>query len=284
MFLNQILEEYKEADNKDVILNRFLDNLWHSKFTLHKYKKYYKYEINEQLLDNRIDLIELFNKYKTIEFTVCRSFYKNQILKPIDYIRIHINNMYGYLVDKDVYYNKYYYDLLLKPKKEYYKITKIMKSNGNLDSIDYQEVKNNIEQALSEAEIFKEQSIAKKYNIKFSQYKKLINTYIKRIFDNYIPIEEYEKKHGWDANITVDGWSEDNYIIKYFCKSLTGYMRNYIKDLNSGKYIECVNCGELIIPTNNRQKYCKSCWKEIREQQNKDKALRYYHKSKNFTI
>jgi len=45
----------------------------------------------------------------------------------------------------------------------------------------------------------------------------------------------------------------------------------------------CDECARLIKVNSNRQKFCPTCWKEIREQQNKDKALRYYYKNKNFT-
>ena len=40
-------------------------------------------------------------------------------------------------------------------------------------------------------------------------------------------------------------------------------MKNYINQLYSGKYIQCLNCGILIKQSrNNRQKYCPTCWKE----------------------
>src|SRR5690606_14966227 len=122
---------------------------------------------------------------------------------------------------------------LKTPKQEYFKA---VKKRGN---VNYEEVKERIEKALAEAEMVKKESIAKKIDMPFKDYKQLINGFIERIFNNYIPIEEYEKKHGWDFKVFVDSWSEDNFIIKYFCKSLTGYMRKYVKKLRSGKYIRC---------------------------------------------
>lgn len=61
-------------------------------------------------------------------------------------------------------------------------------------------------------------------------------------------------------------------MIKYFCKSLTGYMRNYISKLYSGKYIQCAKCTKLIKPTNNRQKYCKECARQVKLDQTRDIA------------
>lgn len=105
--------------------------------------------------------------------------------------------------------------------------------------------------------------------MEWTEYKKLISEYIERIFQNYIPSHEYEKKHGWEVRVNTDSWSEDNYIVKYFCKSLTGYMRNYVRDQKPKKDIEknCVGCSKRIVANSNRQKYCNSCWKTIRNEQ-----------------
>ena len=46
----------------------------------------------------------------------------------------------------------------------------------------------------------------------------------------------------------------------------------------------CEKCGCLIIQSNNRKKYCVVCWKEIREKQNREKALKYYHKNKTLPL
>jgi len=265
MFLSQILDEYKISNNKQEIIDKFINRLWDSEYGFKKYKKQYKYEVFNDLLDNRQDLIELFNKYNVVEYTVCRSFYKKKLLQPIDYIRIRINNMYGFLFDKDVYYNKKYYNLLLTPKKEYFRLVNMKKENGNIEDVKYDEVLNNINNAFNEAELIKQESINKKHNMNFNNYKKIINTYISRLFDNYICPEEYEKVHGWELKVVVDGWSEDNYVIRYFCKSLTLYMRSYIRDINKNikKYKECEVCYIPFLPTNNKSKYCSICAKEI---------------------
>lgn len=285
MFLNQILEEYKVSDNKQQIIDDFINRLWDSEYVFKKYKKQYKYEVFDELLDYRQDLIELFNKYSMIEYTVCKSFYKKK-LESIDYIRVRLNNMYGFLFDKDVYYNRKYYNLLLTPKKEYFRLVNIKKDVGNIDDIKYDNIFNNIENAFEEAEIIKQESVNKKHNISFNNYKKLINTYIERIFNNYKSIEEYEKDHEWELNIKVDGWSEDNYAIKYFCKSLTWYLRNYIKDINNNtdKYKECVSCGSLFAFTNNKSKYCLTCAKEIKREQNRIADRKYKLKIRNEKI
>lgn len=44
--------------------------------------------------------------------------------------------------------------------------------------------------------------------------------------------------------------------------------------------IECDNCGLLIFPTNNRQKYCKVCYDEIHKQIDKEYQRRKYNNSR----
>jgi predicted RNA-binding Zn-ribbon protein involved in translation (DUF1610 family) len=57
-------------------------------------------------------------------------------------------------------------------------------------------------------------------------------------------------------------------------------MKNYINQLYSGKYIQCVNCGILIKPKNNRQKYCPTCWKEKQKEWDREYQKRKYHNSR----
>jgi hypothetical protein len=262
LFLNQLLEEYQESDNakdKDELFKQFTDRLWKSKYVFKKYKKYYTHEVNESLLGDNQELISIFNQYNSVEYTVCKSFYKKR-LEFIDYIRIHINNMYGINFDSDVYYSREYYKLILTPKKEYFRVIKEIK-NGI--TVDADIIKNNIDKDVRESEIIKTKSINRKSSMKFSEYKKLINTYLIKLFENYIPVEDYEKKNGWEVKVNVDGWSEDNYVVSYFCKSLTGYMKDYRRELSGfkkrDKLKHCQVCGALILDSKNVKKYCNDC-------------------------
>jgi hypothetical protein len=65
--ISELLDEYKEIDDhrKEILVNEFINRLWKSNYTYKTYKKYYTYIVKDDLLDNRIDLIDLFNKYIT---------------------------------------------------------------------------------------------------------------------------------------------------------------------------------------------------------------------------
>lgn len=190
--LSELLEDYKDTndiDQKNQLIAEFINMLWSSTYVFKKMKKQYTYKVNEELLKDRNDLLELFQKHKQIDITYCKSYYSKK-LNSIDYIRIHINNMFGYLVDKNVYLPKEYYQLLLTPKKEYYETIKKIK-NG--ESVDCNEIRNRIETSLVEAEQIKQLAVTNKIDLKWKDYKKLINTYIERLFNNYIPLMNMKK-------------------------------------------------------------------------------------------
>ena len=278
IYLNELLNEYQNnnENKKERCLEVFVSKLWDSKCNIEIYSRYYAYDVEKRLLDYRHDLIDLFEKYNSIEYKVCKSFYNSSLLESIDFIRIHINNMYTYLFNKEVYLNKKYYRLLKTPRTEYFKAIKC-KDKNNLNLIH---IENDIQQSLKDADLVKKKSVDKKFYLSWSSYQKLINGYIERIFSNYKSLEEYERDRDWNIDVMIDGWNEDNFIIGYFCKSLSGYMRNYIRKLNSGKYIQCTECNKLIKPTNNKNKYCSECAREVWKKYNAQKQREYYYKNK----
>lgn len=254
--LNELLEDYQEY-NEDEAYDEFISMLWNSKYGMRTYKKVYTFKIQPKALNNDERLINLFKSYQKIEVRYAKSYY-NDSPTSIDMIRIRVNSMYLYLTNHDVFLSKEYYDELLKPRNLYYQTIKAIKDGKE---IDVDEIINNIKISNVKLMEIKERDIAKKIDLTFTEYKKLINEYILRLFNNYKPPHQYEIEHGWELKVDHDGWHEDNYIVKYFCKSLTGYMQSYVKSLNV-KIKHCQECGEILNVTGNRQKYCLSCSKE----------------------
>ncbi|MVP00808.1 hypothetical protein [Paenibacillus lutrae] len=260
MFLSELLEDYKESDEQRAILQAFVDRVWKSKCSSKKYERYYSFQICSASLDNREDLIQLFTSYNRISYTVFKSYYTQKI-EPVDQIRIHLNNVYAFLCDPEVYYPKEYYSLLLTPKREYFKTVSQIKNGEKVEAPPIQAA---IAQALEQAMNIRKQSIENKANLSWSEYKKIINSYIERIFSNYIPVEDYEKKHGWELRAPVDWWSEDHYAIKYMCTCITGYMRNYVRDRKPKAVKEklCSLCKESFFYKSSKRLYCDSCKKQ----------------------
>ena len=277
MYLEQLLEEYQESDNKEVkeeIFKQFIERLWRSKYRLTKYKKKYQFKINEKALNYRDDLIELFKKYQDIECDFVKSSFRKVSIEPIDYIRIRINNLYAIYFDKEVYYDKEYYEFLGTAKKEYYATVDKLKK-GDLVSAD--DIEEKIKSSLKQAEFIKNKNINRKLELKWSEYKKLINEFLRKIFDNYITIEEYESKYGWELKVSVDGWNEDHFVVRYFCKSLSGYMRDFKREMlgfrKTDKLKTCKICGRLFKVTGRNHHMCVDC-KFIKEKENNKRYAR----------
>lgn len=266
--LTEMLEDYKDGDDKlkkDIVFV-FKKKLWNSKCKFRKYIKKYSFIVDTNII-HRQDLINLLNEYNSIDYKVNKNIYKSK-MNSIDYIKVHINNLYGVKFDNEIYLSKKYYSCLLTPKKEYFKIIKQIRQGQDEDKIDINNIKSRINNALILAEKEKQKSINHKCTLKWVEYKKLINTYIKRIFDNFIPLVEYEDHDNWEIDdVLIDGWNEDNYIISYMCASLTGYIKNYYNKYfnikRNREYIYCENCGIPIERTNGRKKYCLRCAREI---------------------
>lgn len=257
LLLNELLEDYQEF-NEDEAYDEFVKLLWESKYGCRTYKKSYAFKLQPEKLNNNEELIELFSKYENVELRHAISYYKDNPTS-IDMIRIHVNNMYMYLTDKDVYLSKEYVNAKISPKKLYFKVIERIK-NG--EDIDVSTIRNELIRLDKLTEELLERDTSKKIELSFKDYKEMINGYILRIFNNYKPPHEYEEEFGWELNITHDAWHEDNYIIKYMCKSLTGYMMHYVRDNNKKEKI-CVKCNSLLSQLN-RSGYCKSCYEKHR--------------------
>lgn len=83
----------------------------------------------------------------------------------------------------------------------------------------------------------------------------------------------YENKK---SNYKITLWSS-------FGDVIVDNLKNNIKNSLDDGFILCEICGKRVENTSNNRKYCNDCWKEIRKEQNREKALKYYHKNKNFT-
>ena len=112
----------------------------------------------------------------------------------------------------------------------------------------------------------------------WNDYKKNIEGFLRRIFDNCKLIEDYENENLTDKYI-YNFATEDNFYIKYICKSLESYICNYQKEyygLQRGQnkqYKHCKECGKLIEKTNNRVMYCKDCAVKINREKTKEYTL-----------
>lgn len=273
-YLYEIIEDFKEADDavKDEILTVFMKLLWSNINKRKVYEKVITFKIPKYLLNTELGL--LFNKYSKISFTTYRS--KCQDTHYTSLLRQKINNVFINLCDSRVCLKKEYIDLIKKPKQMYFR----WRAGEEYNSSELMEL---LENTLIEAQKIKEKYAKQKMNIEWCKYKTIIPSFFRRMFENFIPLEDYENKNS--LTLDIDTWNEDNFAVAYLCKGLDGYMRNYQKMYyglpinNRKKYMRCLLCGNLFIINSKKDhssRYCCSCKKEIKKEKNRH----YYYLSK----
>lgn len=262
-FLYEIIEDYKEAENnevKDEIFNSFCSSIWASDNKRRTYMKTIHFKVRNDLLDT--ELGRVFNTWSGIEYRYYKSMTKDENWCSI--IRQKINNIYTRYFDKEVILNKEYMDLLKKPKLMYFDWL----SGTEMDADTVTDI---IDDTIDKAEKLKQRFQMEKMTLSWNEYKKVVEGFLRRCFDNCKLIEEYEDKTQIVNN--YDFITEDNFYVKYINRSLDGEIRKYQKQYygirDHKKYSRCKRCCGIIEKTNNRVKYCKECGKII----DREKAL-----------
>lgn len=256
-YMYEILEDYKCEDNetmKDEIFKAFCAAIWSSNNKRRVFKKDIKFKVRNDLLNTEIG--QIFNAWSIVTYTGYKP--RTSDTEFTSLIRQKVNNIYTNMFDDKVILRKEYMQLIKTPQKLYYRWLKGEEFNSDkLTKI--------IDNAINEAEIVKEKLAKEKMKVSWNEYKKVVEKYFRKMFDNFISLDEYETKN--EMVLTIDTWNEDNYCIRYFCKSLNGYFKDYQKEYygvkKRDKKIRCINCGKLIKLNNNKQKYCDKCKIEV---------------------
>lgn len=227
--------------------------MWSSANKRRVYTKTIRFKVRSDLLESEIG--QIFNAWSEVDYVGYKAMTKDTDWCSL--IRQKINNLYTRYFDEEVILKKDYMDLLKTPYNLYYRWIKgcEMDKNELTDAIE-----SSIHKAVELKAIYQKQKIKLSWN----EYKTVIEGFLRKIFDNCKPIEEYE-----DENLTnkyiYEFASEDNSYISYFCNNLDFYMLNYqkkhygLKRGRNKKYKRCKECGALIEITSNRVLYCKEC-------------------------
>ncbi len=114
------------------------------------------------------------------------------------------------------------------------------------------------------------------------------NDKIKNILYMYKIVREDILKVNANINYVTDvlieylyGYKKSNFKTTLWSSFGDVIVENIKKNINlkiAEGYIQCTECNKLIKPTNNRQMYCKECWKEIRREQNRKNFNNWYRK------
>lgn len=239
-YFYEILEDYQTEvpDVQEEIFKAFCSLIWSSDNKRRVYEKEIKFHIPSGLIQTEIGSI--FNAWSSVSYTAYRS-----VTKKTDFVsllRQKVNNIYSALFDERICQQKEYMDLLKVPKQLY--LRWIHGENFQPEALTA-EIDDAVNRALNMKASFKKQKI----KLEWQEYKRLIEQYFRKMFDNYISLDDYETNDS--MIVQTNGWNEDNFCISYFCNSLNGYIKNYQKSyfgLKRGRkkhYGRCQDCGCL---------------------------------------
>lgn len=271
-FLYEIIEDYKEAENneaKNEIFSSFCSSIWASDNKRRTYIKTIHFKVRKDLLDT--ELGRVFDTWSGIEYRYYKSMTKDENWCAI--IRQKINNIYTRYFDKEVILNKEYMDLLKKPKLMYFDWLSGTEMDANI-------VTDIIDDAIDKSEKLKQRFQMEKMTLSWNEYKKVVEGFLRRCFDNCKLIEEYENKTQIINN--YDFITEDNFYVKYINRSLDGEMRKYQKQYygirDHKKYSRCKRCGGIIEKTGNKRLYCDDCALIKKKESNRKADKKYKNK------
>ena len=271
-YLYEIIDDYKHSDSdkeKNDIFKSFCSSIWSSENKRRVYTKAIRFSVRKDLLQT--DIGQVFDVWSEVEYTGYKAMTKETDWCSL--IRQKVNNLYTRYFDKEVILKKDYMNLLNTPKRLYYQwIDGVEMGADELTTI--------IDNTIDDAQKLKITYQKQKMELSWSEYKKVIEGFFQRCFDNCKLIEDYEKDSKYCG--IYDFMNEDNFYIKYFCKSLESYMKNYNKEyygLKRGrdkKYKRCKICGKLIEKKGRNHKYCYDCKhkKQLEWQRNSMNKLR----------
>lgn len=269
LLLYEIMEDYKAAqteEEKNEIFNSFCSSVWSSDNKRKIYKKSIRFKVRKDLLQT--ELGQVFDTWSDVEYTYYKSVTKDESWHSI--IRQKINNIYTRYFDKEVILGKEYMDILKTPKKLYYQWISGIDMNAET-------VTEIIDDTIDNAGKVKAKLQKEKMTLSWNDYKKVIEEFLRRCFDNCKLIEEYEDK---TKIITMLNFlTEDNFYVGYICKSLEGeilkWQKKYYNIRDHKKYSRCKQCGSIIEKTGNKRLYCRQCAREKERERKRKIAYKY---------
>lgn len=272
--LYEIIEEYSFIENPNVkkqIFENFCKAIWKGNGRKRIYTKEMTFTIAPAIQNTREG--KLFEKYSHVPYTTYQRVSESKLWYEI--LLRKILNLYVVYCDKEYIYSNSLSQLIKEPRNYYYAYVSRKKS------ITYSQ----LERLFTDWEVNmkkeKEKVLNRKIDITWVEFKAIVEKFLKKAFDNCVLLENYNKR-----TLQLYDKPEDCYYVKYFSKSVDGYVRNWQKryfNVRQHKKIGvCVDCGAMIELTNNSRKYCVVCAakrKRISNARSKEKATKKRLKS-----
>ena len=252
-YFYEIIQDYKntaDQNEKEQMLQEFFKAVWSSPNKRRIYKKTIRFAVTSNLSETAVG--KVFNIWSAVEYTG----YKHACINAdyISLLRQKINNIYTRLFDSRVILNKEYMKLINTPKTLYYRWLA-----G--EEFDAAMVTGLIDDAIHEALKVKSKYQQQKMKLSWKNYRTIVENCLRKIFETCRMLDDYED--GTLPPINTDYWNEDNFYIRYFCRSLDGHFRKYQKKYyhirDHKNYRRCLRCGSLFELENRSHRYCPGC-------------------------
>lgn len=261
-YLYEIMDDYKHAtsaEEKDALFQTFCSSIWEGCNNQKPCPKEIRFKVKKELLQTAVG--QVFQAWSKVEYMGYQAM--SEKTDWCSLLRQKLNNLYAKYFDQEVILNREYLYLLHTPKRLYCRWL-----NGT--NFTPEEALARIEEAMEEAEqkktVFKKQ----KMELSWQEYKQVTESFLRKLFDRCKLLDHYERTS--DFYHIYDFMNEDNFYVRYFCKSLEAYMKNYTKEyygLKRGRnkrYRRCSLCGRLIERTGPNTQYCPECRRSRRLQ------------------
>lgn len=249
----EIIDDYRNSksdEDKYNITGDFFAAIWASNNKRRVYNKAIKFKVRTDLLNTKVG--QVFEAWSEVEYKGYKAMSTENDWCSL--IRQKINNLYTRYFDKEVILNRDYMHLLNTPKRLYFQWLDGVEMNAD-------EVTIIIDDAIDKAINLKPMYQKQKMELSWSEYKNVIEGFLYRVFDNCRLIEEYENHSNHFT--PYDFMNEDNFYIRYFCKTLEGemlkYQKRYYGVREHKKYKRCKMCGCLIENDSKNRQYCSQC-------------------------
>jgi len=268
-YLYEIIEDYKDAkteEEKGEIFKSFCSSIWSSDNKRRIYTKSINFKVRKDLLET--DLGQVFNTWSSVDYKYYKSMTKDENWCSI--IRQKINNIYTRYFDKEIILSKEYMDLLKTPKRLYYQWI----DGIEMSDIDVTRI---IDDSIDDSIKVKQRLQIEKMTLSWKDYKKLVEVFLHKCFDNCKLIGDYEDKTSISSRL--DFLTEDNFYVSYVNRSLDGEIRKYQKKYynvrDHQKYKRCKTCRDIIEKTNNKKLFCNECAKNNERERKRKIAYKY---------
>lgn len=206
------------------------------------------------------ELGQIFDSWSVVEFYGFRPLTSDTGYACL--IRQKINNLYTKLFDEKVILHKEYLDCLKVPKTLYY-------AWRGGQSFTPEELTERIDKAMACAQEAKNRHAREKMKLPWSGYKVLVENVLEKAFSNCRLLEEFESNH--QMLLDIDCWNEDNFYVRYLCRSLEGELRKYQKKYygvrDHHKLRRCRDCGKLyeVNARDTKSNRCRPCYNVYRK-------------------